>query len=110
MTEDNKKKNIQLNNKKSETVVSEVAESKPLYADVDETDGSSLDIAKKDLAATEIFNSTRELIKVLCIMEIDEHDLCNELKDLYIRYLYDSDYHKFKKSVADFISANFKYQ
>lgn len=31
MAEDTKKKNIQLNNKKSETVVSEVAEAKPLY-------------------------------------------------------------------------------
>lgn len=105
MTEDNKKKNIQL--KKPETVANEA---KPLYADADETAGPSLDIAKKDLAATEIFNSARELIKVLCVMEVDEHDLCNELKDLYVQYLYDSDYHKFRKSVADFISENFKYQ
>lgn len=107
MAED-KKKNIQLN-KKSETVVSEVAESKPLYANVDETAGPSLELAKKDLAATEIFNSTMKLIKVLCVMEIDEHDLCKGLKDLYVQFLYDSDYHKFKKSVADFISENFNY-
>ena len=108
MAED-KKKNIQLNNKKSETVVSEVAESKPLYADADETAGPSLELAKKDLAATEIFNSTMKLIKVLCVMEIDEHDLCKGLKDLYVQFLYDSDYHKFRKSVADFISENFNY-
>lgn len=108
MAED-KKKNIQLNNKKSETVVSEVAESKPLYADADETAGHSLELAKKDLAATEIFNSTMKLIKVLCVMEIDEHDLCKGLKDLYVQFLYDSDYHKFRKSVADFISENFNY-
>lgn len=108
MAED-KKKNIQLNNKKSETVVSEVAESKPLYANVDETAGPSLELAKKDLAATEIFNSTMKLIKVLCVMEIDEHDLCKGLKDLYVQFLYDSDYHKFRKSVADFISENFNY-
>lgn len=107
MAED-KKKNIQLN-KKSETVVSEVAESKPLYANVDETAGPSLELAKKDLAATEIFNSTMKLIKVLCVMEIDEHDLCKGLKDLYVQFLYDSDYHKFRKSVADFISENFNY-
>lgn len=104
MTEDNRKKNIQL--KKPETVTNEA---KPLYPDTNETAGPSLDIAKKDLAATEIFNSARELIKVLCVMEVDEHDLCNELKNLYVQYLYDSDYHKFKKSVADFISENFKY-
>lgn len=108
MSED-KKKNIQLNNKKSETVVSEVAESKPLYANADETAGPSLELAKKDLAATEIFNSTMKLIKVLCVMEIDEHDLCKGLKDLYVQFLYDSDYHKFRKSVADFISENFNY-
>lgn len=108
MAED-KKKNIQLNNKKSETVVSEIAESKPLYTDADETAGHSLELAKKDLAATEIFNSTMKLIKVLCVMEIDEHDLCKGLKDLYIQFLYDSDYHKFRKSVADFISENFNY-
>lgn len=108
MSED-KKKNIQLNNKKSETVVSEVAESKPLYADADATAGPSLELAKKDLAATEIFNSTMKLIKVLCVMEIDEHDLCKGLKDLYVQFLYDSDYHKFRKSVADFISENFNY-
>lgn len=107
MAED-KKKNIQLN-KKSETVVSEVAESKPLYANADETAGPSLELAKKDLAATEIFNSTMKLIKVLCVMEIDEHDLCKGLKDLYVQFLYDSDYHKFRKSVADFISENFNY-
>lgn len=107
MAEDNKKKNIQLNNKKSETVVSEVAEAKPLYAD--ETAGPSLELAKKDLAATEIFNSAMKLIKVLCIMEFDEHDLSKKLKDLYVQYLYDSDYHKFRKSVADFISENFNY-
>ena len=104
-----KKKNIQLNNKKSETVVSEVAETKPLYANADETAGPSLELAKKDLAATEIFNSTMKLIKVLCVMEIDEHDLCKGLKDLYVQFLYDSDYHKFRKSVADFISENFNY-
>ena len=108
MAED-KKKNIQLNNKKSETVVSEVVESKPLYANADETAGPSLELAKKDLAATEIFNSTMKLIKVLCVMEIDEHDLCKRLKDLYVQFLYDSDYHKFRKSVADFISENFNY-
>lgn len=108
MAEDNKKKNIQLNNKKSE-VVSEVAESKPLYANADETAGPSLELAKKDLAATEIFNSTMKLIKVLCVMEIDEHHLCKKLKDLYVQFLYDSDYHKFRKSVADFISENFNY-
>ena len=100
MAEDNKKKNIQLNNKKSETVVSEVAETKP---------GPSLELAKKDLAATEIFNSAMKLIKVLCVMEFDEHDLSKKLKDLYVQYLYDSDYHKFRKSVADFISENFNY-
>lgn len=108
MAED-KKKNIQLNNKKSETVVSEVAESKPLYTNTNESAGSSSDLAKKDLAATEIFNSTMKLIKVLCVMEIDEHDLCKGLKDLYVQFLYDSDYHKFRKSVADFISENFNY-
>lgn len=108
MTED-KKKNIQLNNKKSETVVSEVVESKPLYANADETAGPSLELAKKDLAATEIYNATRELIKVLCVMAIDEHDLNKELKDLYVQYLYNSDYHKFRKSVADFIAENFNY-
>lgn len=107
MAEDNKKKNIQLNNKKSETVVSEMAEAKPL--DVDETAGPSLELAKKDLAATEIFNSAMKLIKVLCVMEFDEHDLSKKLKDLYVQYLYDSDYHKFRKSVADFISENFNY-
>lgn len=109
MAEDNKKKNIQLNNKKSETVVSEVAESKPLYANTDESAGLTLDLAKKDLAATEIFNSAMKLIKVLCVMEFDEHDLSKKLKDLYVQYLYDSDYHKFRKSVADFISENFNY-
>ena len=109
MAEDNKKKNIQLNNKKFETVVSEVAESKPLYANTDESAGLTLDLAKKDLAATEIFNSTMKLIKVLCVMEFDEHDLSKKLKDLYVQYLYDSDYHKFRKSVADFISENFNY-
>lgn len=109
MAEDNKKKNIQLNNKKSETVISEVAEAKPLYADADEIAGPSLELAKKDLAATEIFNSTIKLIKVLCVMEFDEHDLSKKLKDLYVQYLYDSDYHKFRKSVADFISENFNY-
>lgn len=109
MAEDNKKKNIQLNNKKSETVVSEVAEAKPLYADTDETAGPSLELAKKDLAATEIFNSAMKLIKVLCVMEFDEHDLSKKLKDLYVQYLYDSDYHKFRKSVADFIYENFNY-
>lgn len=108
MAED-KKKNIQLNNKKSETVVSEVAESKPLYANTDESAGLTLDLAKKDLAATEIFNSAMKLIKVLCVMEFDEHDLSKKLKDLYVQYLYDSDYHKFRKSVADFISENFNY-
>lgn len=108
MAED-KKKNIQLNNKKSETVVSEVAESKPLYANANESAGSSSDLAKNDLAATEIFNSVMNLIKVLCVMEIDEHDLCKELKDLYLHYLDDSDYHKFRKSVADFIAENFNY-
>lgn len=107
MAEDNKKKNIQLNNKKAETVVSEVTEAKPL--DADETAGPSLELAKKDLAATEIFNSAMKLIKVLCVMEFDEHDLSKKLKDLYVRYLYDSDYHKFRKSVADFISENFNY-
>lgn len=109
MAEDNKKKNIQLNNKKSETVISEVAEAKPLYTDADETVGTSLELAKKDLAATEIFNSAMKLIKVLCVMEFDEHDLSKKLKDLYVQYLYDSDYHKFRKSVADFISENFNY-
>lgn len=109
MAEDNKKKNIQLNNKKSETVVSEVAETKPLYANANESAGSSSDLAKNDLAATEIFNSVMNLIKVLCVMEIDEHDLCKELKDLYLHYLDDSDYHKFRKSVADFIAENFNY-
>lgn len=109
MAEDNKKKNIQLNNKKSETIVSEVAEAKPLYADADETAGPSLELAKKDLAATEIFNSAMKLIKVLCVMEFDEHDLSKKLKDLYVQYLYDSDYHKFRKSVADFIAKNFSY-
>lgn len=108
MAED-KKKNIQLNNKKSETVVSEVAESKPLYANTNESAGPSSDLAKNDLAATEIFNSVMNLIKVLCVMEIDEHDLCKELKDLYLHYLDDSDYHKFRKSVADFIAENFNY-
>ena len=108
MAED-KKKNIQLNNKKSETVVSEVAESKPLYDNANESAGPTSDLAKNDLAATEIFNSTMKLIKVLCVMEIDEHDLCKGLKDLYVQYLYDSDYHKFRKSVADFISENFNY-
>ena len=109
MAEDNKKKNIQLNNKKSETAVSEVTEAKPLYVDAEETAGSSLELAKKDLAATEIFNSAMKLIKVLCVMEFDEHDLSKKLKDLYVQYLYDSDYHKFRKSVADFISENFNY-
>ena len=109
MAEDNKKKNIQLNNKKSETVVSEVAEAKPLYADADETAGPSLELAKKDLAAIEIFNSAMKLIKVLCVMEFDEHDLSKKLKDLYVQDLYDSDCHKFRKSVADFISENFNY-
>lgn len=109
MAEDNKKKNIQLNNKKSETIVSEVTEAKPLDADADAVAGPSLELAKKDLAATEIFNSTMKLIKVLCVMEIDEHDLCKRLKDLYVQFLYDSDYHKFRKSVADFISENFNY-
>lgn len=109
MAEDNKKKNIQLNNKKSETVVSEVAETKPLYANANESAGPTSDLAKNDLAATEIFNSTMKLIKVLCVMEIDEHDLCKGLKNLYVQFLYDSDYHKFRKSVADFISENFNY-
>ena len=109
MAEDNKKKNIQLNNKKAETVVSEVAESKPLYANTNESAGPASDLAKNDLAATEIFNSVMNLIKVLCVMEIDEHDLCKELKDLYLHYLDDSDYHKFRKSVADFIAENFNY-
>ena len=108
MAED-KKKNIQLNNKKSETLVSEVAESKPLYANANESAGPTSDLAKNDLAATEIFNSVMNLIKVLCVMEIDEHDLCKELKDLYLHYLDDSDYHKFRKSVADFIAENFNY-
>ena len=107
MAEDNKKKNIQL--KKSETAVEELAETKPLYSNTNESAGSSSDLAKNDLAATEIFNSTMKLIKVLCVMEIDEHDLCKGLKDLYVQFLYDSDYHKFRKSVADFIAENFNY-
>jgi hypothetical protein len=107
MAEDNKKKNIQL--KKSETAVDEVVESKPLYANANESAGPTSDLAKNDLAATEIFNSVMNLIKVLCVMEIDEHDLCKELKDLYLHYLDDSDYHKFRKSVADFIAKNFNY-
>lgn len=107
MAEDNKKKNIQL--KKSETAVDEVAETKSLYANANESAAPSSNLAKNDLAATEIFNSVMNLIKVLCVMEIDEHDLCKELKDLYVQYLYDSDYHKFRKSVADFISENFNY-
>lgn len=107
MAEDNKKKNIQL--KKSETAVDEVVESKHLYANTNESAGPSLELAKKDSAATEIFNSAMKLIKVLCVMEFDEHDLSKKLKDLYVQYLYDSDYHKFRKSVADFIAKNFSY-
>lgn len=99
MSENGNTKNVKLNQQKRQAV----EEAMPM---VDESQPKIC--PQTDLAATELFNVTNDLVKSLAKTAAEEFELRSELKKLLSRYLRDSDYVRYRDDIGEFIVRRFQ--
>lgn len=95
MSENGNTKNVKLNQQKRQAVeeaMSMVDESQPKLC------------PQTDLAATELFNVTNDLVKSLAKTAAEELELRSELKQLLSRYLRDNDYGRYRYEIGEFVA------
>lgn len=95
MSENGNTKNVKLNQQKRQTV----EEAMPM---VDESQPKLC--PQTDLAATELFNVTNDLVKSLAKTAAEELELRSELKQLLSRYLRDNDYGRYRYEIGEFVA------
>lgn len=95
MSENGNTKNVKLNQQKRQAV----EEAMPM---VDESQPKLC--PQTDLAATELFNVTNDLVKSLAKTAADEFELRMELKQLLSRYLVDNDYNRYRYDIGEFVT------
>lgn len=97
MSENNNTKNVKLNQQKQRQ--DRPVEAMPM---VDETQPKTC--PQTDLAATELFNVTNDLITSLAKTAADEFELRMELKRILSRYLLDNDYNSYRYDIGKFVA------
>jgi hypothetical protein len=95
MSENGNTKNVKLNQQKRQAV----EEAMPM---VDESQPKLC--PQTDLAATELFNVTNDLVKSLAKTAAEELELRSELKQLLSRYLRDNDYGRYRYEIGEFVA------
>ena len=95
MSENGNTKNVKLNQQKRQAV----EEAMPV---VDESQPKLC--PQTDLAATELFNVTNDLVKSLAKTAAEELELRSELKQLLSRYLRDNDYGRYRYEIGEFVA------
>lgn len=95
MSENGNTKNVKLNQQKRQAV----EEAMPM---VDESQPKLC--PQTDLAATELFNVTNDLVKSLAKTAAEELELRSELKRLLSRYLRDNDYGRYRYEIGEFVA------
>ena len=95
MSENGNTKNVKLNQQKRQAV----EEAMPM---VDESQPKLC--PQTDLAATELFNVTNDLVKSLAKTAAEEFELRSELKQLLSRYLRDNDYGRYRYEIGEFVA------
>lgn len=95
MSENGNTKNVKLNQQKRQAV----EEAMPM---VDESQPKLC--PQTDLAATELFNVTNDLVKSLVKTAAEELELRSELKQLLSRYLRDNDYGRYRYEIGEFVA------
>lgn len=95
MNENGNTKNVKLNQQKQQTV-------EKVLPTVDESQTKLC--PQTDLAATELFNVTNDLVKSLAKTAAEELELRSELKQLLSRYLRDNDYGRYRDDIGEFIT------
>lgn len=95
MSENGNTKNVKLNQQKRQAV----EEAMPM---VDESQPKLC--PQTDLAATELFNATNDLVKSLAKTAAEELELRSELKQLLSSYLRDNDYGRYRYEIGEFVA------
>ena len=95
MNENGNTKNVKLNQQKQQTV-------EKVLPTIDESQAKLY--PQTDLAATELFNVTNDLVKSLAKTAAEEFELRSELKQLLSRYLRDNDYGRYRDDIGEFIT------
>lgn len=95
MSENGNTKNVKLNQQKRQAV----EEAMPM---VDESQPKLC--PQTDLAATELFNVTNDLVKSLAKTAAEELELRSELKQLLSSYLRDNDYGRYRYEIGEFVA------
>lgn len=95
MSENGNTKNVKLNQQKRQAV----EEAMPM---VDESQPKLC--PQTDLAATELFNVTNDLVKSLAKTAAEEFELRSELKQLLSNYLRDNDYGRYRYEIGEFVA------
>jgi hypothetical protein len=95
MSENGNTKNVKLNQQKRQAV----EEAMPM---VDESQPKLC--PQTDLAATELFNVTNDLVKSFAKTAAEELELRSELKQLLSRYLRDNDYGRYRYEIGEFVA------
>lgn len=95
MSENGNTKNVKLNQQKRQAV----EEAMPM---VDESQPKLC--PQTDLAATELFNVTNDLVKSIAKTAAEELELRSELKQLLSRYLRDNDYGRYRYEIGEFVA------
>lgn len=99
MSENNNTKNVKINQQKQHQDRTVVKEAMPM---VDESQPKLC--PQTDLAATELFNATNDLVKSLAKTAAEEFELRSELKQLLSSYLRDNDYGRYRYEIGEFVA------
>ena len=103
MGENNNTKNVKINNQKQQQMA--VKEEAPIPMGEEWQRPIN---PQADLAATELFNATNDLVKSMAKTAAEEFELRSELKQLLSRYLRDSDYVRYRDDIGEFIVRRFQ--
>ena len=96
---ENNTKNVKINQQKQRQDHTVVEEAMPM---VDESQSKAC--PQTDLAVTELFNVTNDLVTSLAKTAADEFELRMELKQLLSRYLVDNDYNRYRYDIGEFVA------
>ena len=99
MSENGNTKNVKLNQQKQRQDHTVIEEAMSM---VDESQSKAC--PQTDLAATELFNVTNDLVTSLAKTAADEFELRMELKQLLSRYLVDNDYNRYRYDIGEFVT------
>lgn len=96
---ENNTKNVKINQQKQRQDHPVIEEGMPM---VDESKPKVC--PQTDLAATELFNVTNDLVTSLAKTAADEFELRLKLKQLLSRYLLDNDYDRYRYEIGEFVT------